>query len=88
MVEGIVGIGPQLYVNSFREVERFAQPKVDLLEARASQLITALVPEGSWGWYGKGSLIEPLIRTTVLQRGVADHVGKPVGSYCPPASRS
>ncbi len=77
MVEGIVRIGTDLYVNPFREVERFTQPKVNLFQARASQLITALVSERTGGGYGKSSLIEPLIRTTVCQLGVADHIGEP-----------
>ena len=65
-------------LDPFREVEGFAEPKVDPLECRASQLIPALVAEGSRGWGGKRSLIEPLVRTAVLQLRVPDNIGKPL----------
>ena len=62
-------------------MEGFAESKVDPLERRSGQLIPALVAEGSRGWDGKGSLIEPLVRTAVLQLRVPDHIGKPIESY-------
>ena len=65
-------------LDPFREVEGFAESKVDPLECRPGQLIPALVAEGSRGWGGKGSLIEPLLRTAVLQFRVPDNIGKPL----------
>ena len=53
-------------------------PRLTCSNARAGQLIPALVAESSRGWDSKRSLIEPLVRTAVLQFGVADNVGKPL----------
>jgi hypothetical protein len=78
VVEGIVGIGTDFYVNAFREVERFTQAKVDLFQARAGELITTRVSEGAGGRYRKRGLVEPLILVTIRQLGVADYIREPL----------
>src|SRR5271156_1097857 len=65
-------------MNAFGEAERLPQSKVDTVIRRTRQLIPPLVTERSRGWYSKGSLVKPLVRTAVLQLGVADHVWKPI----------
>src|ERR1700691_2555764 len=64
-------------MDPLREEEGFAESKVDPLECRPGQLIPALVEEGSRGWGGKGSLIEPLVRTAVCAFRIPACVGKP-----------
>src|SRR5215813_5991319 len=82
MVQDVRCICPKLHTNQLRDLEVFAQRKVDHVEPGSDQTISAFVPKRADGWYGEGRGVVPATDGLITEAPVAHYIRELVPGQC------